>query len=111
MRAWIERSWLDRLRAAGLWRYELPAEAFESLSDAGMHVARRAVAPIARTRLEDLPAALAAAGVEPEVVDSLLPLKPLWQTSLHTSGIRLRNAVGWGASGDILPPASGATPG
>jgi hypothetical protein len=28
-------------------------------------------------------------------MDNLLPLKGLWNTSLHASGIRLRNAAGW----------------
>jgi len=96
MRAWIERGWAARLAAAGLWRYQLPPEAFESLGDAGMHVARCAVAPIGCEAIGDLPAALAAADVALELVDSLVPLKPLWQTTLHVSGIRLRNAAGWG---------------
>lgn len=94
MRAWIERGWMARLSAARLWRYELPADALESLSDAGMHVARRAVTPLAREPIDNLPAALAAAGVTLESVDSLAPLKPLWRTTLHVSGIRLRNAAG-----------------
>lgn len=97
MRAWIERGWADRLAAARLWRYEFSADGFESSGDAGMHVARRAVRPIARERIGDLDAVLTAADVVLETVDSLMPLKPLWQTSLHVSGIRLRNAKGWTA--------------
>ncbi|MGO7421998.1 DUF6886 family protein, partial [Rhizobium ruizarguesonis] len=34
-------------------------------------------------------------GVELRVVDTLTPLKGLWGTSLHVSGIRLRNAGDW----------------
>ena len=28
-------------------------------------------------------------------METLTPLRGLWETTLHTSGIRLRNAVGW----------------
>lgn len=34
-------------------------------------------------------------GVELRVVDSLRPLKGLWTTGLHVSGIRLRYARDW----------------
>jgi hypothetical protein len=29
------------------------------------------------------------------MLDDLTPLKEVWQSSLHASGIRLRNARGW----------------
>lgn len=29
------------------------------------------------------------------MMDSLIPLKGVWDISLHASGIRLRNAAGW----------------
>jgi hypothetical protein len=93
--AYIERSWLERFAAAVLYRYELPPEPFESLDDAGMHVSRVPVTPVACTRLSDLPAGFAPRNVDLRVVDSLTPLRGLWNTSLHTSGIRLRNAAGW----------------
>ena len=93
--AHIEWAWLERLRTGTLWRYELPAEAFEDLDDAGMWVSRRAVEPIGVERVGDLPVALWADGVELRVMESLRPLKGVWATSLHASGVRLRNAVGW----------------
>lgn len=93
--AHIEWAWLERLRTARLHRYELPAAAFEDLEDAGMWVSRQAVTPLARETLDDLPAALAAAGVELRVMPTLTPLRDVWSTSLHASGIRLRNAAGW----------------
>ena len=95
MIAHIEAAWLDRLSTGHIHRYELPAAAFESLADAGMWVAREPVTPLAMETLTDLPAELAAQGVELRVMDSLLPLKEVWSASLHASGIRLRNAQGW----------------
>src|SRR5262245_53732115 len=95
MIAFMERSWLDRLRSCCLYRYELPSGPFESLEDAGMWVSKKAVRPISRDPIVDLPAALEAQDVELRVLDSLLGLKDVWRTSLHASGIRLRNALGW----------------
>lgn len=95
MIAHIEWAWFERFRAGRLYRYELPAAAFEDLHDAGMWVSRRAVEPIAVEVIDDLPAALAAANVELRLMHSLVPLKGVWDTSLHASGIRLRNAAGW----------------
>ncbi|WP_312163224.1 DUF6886 family protein [Phenylobacterium sp.] len=95
MLAHVERGWAQALHAARLYRYELPPEAFESLDDAGMWVSRQAVTPSAVDEIADLPAALAACGVELRVVGSLTPLRGVWESSLHASGVRLRNAVGW----------------
>lgn len=97
MIAYVETAWLGRLQAATLYRYALPAEAFEDLADAGMWVSRRAVTPQGVETLRDLPAALAGANVELRALDSLIPLRDVWSTSLHASGIRLRNAEGWAA--------------
>ncbi len=93
--AHIEWDWFERFRAARLTRYELPATPFESLHDIGIWVSREAVEPIAVEAVGDLPAAMAAAGVELRVMPSLRPLKGVWDTSLHASGIRLRNARDW----------------
>lgn len=101
--AHIEWAWFERLRTGRLYRYELPVEAFEDLGDAGMWVCRQAVTPLAVELLDDLPAALAAAGVELRVMRSLAPLKDVWSTSLHASGIRLRNATGWAEAGAPMP--------
>jgi hypothetical protein len=105
MIAHIEAAWLDRLSTGHIHRYEVPANAFESLADAGMWVAREAVTPLAMETLTHLPAELAAQGVELRVLDSLLPLKDVWSTSLHVSGIRLRNAQGWLAAQQPLRAA------
>jgi hypothetical protein len=93
--AYVEARWLAALNAARLYRYELPVKSFESLDDAGMWVAREAVTPLAMEKLSDLPGALAACGVDLRVVESLTPLRGVWETTLHASGIRLRNAAGW----------------
>lgn len=95
MIAHIEAAWLERLSRATLTRYEFPASAFESLDDAGMWVAREAVSPIAVNEISDLPGALREAGVELRVMETLTPLREVWSSSLHASGIRLRNAAGW----------------
>ncbi len=96
MIAYVERSWLGRLNAAIIYRYELPPGGFESLDDAGMWVAGDAVRPTNVTALADLPAELKARNMELRALDSLVPLKGIWGTTLHASGIRLRNAEGWG---------------
>ena len=93
--AHIERRWLERVEREALERYELPAESFESLDDAGMCVSRSAVEPLARKTFRDLPAALRAQGVELRVLEALTPLKEAWSSSLHVSGLRLRNAQNW----------------
>lgn len=93
--AYIEARWLERLDHASLTRYELPRDHFVDNNDAGMWVSRAVVVPREVTHLTDLRAELTACRTELRVVDSLLPLKPVWQSSMHASGIRLRNAVGW----------------
>ena len=95
MVAFLERSWLDRFRSARLFRYRLPAESFESLADAGMWVSRRAVVPTETAVVDDLPAALAGEDTELRIVDNLAELRPVLASSLHVSGIRLRNSESW----------------
>lgn len=101
--AHIEWRWFERVRAGRLYRYELPADAFESLDDAGMWVSREAVTPVAMEVIDDLPAALAALDVELRIMPTLAPLKDVWSTTLHASGIRLRNATGWAEAGAPTP--------
>lgn len=93
--AFVERAWLDRLEAALVYRYEMPATAFQDVGDVGMWVSSQAVTPSGVEPLSSLPGELEARNVELRVVDSLVPLKGLWRTSLHASGIRLRNAQEW----------------
>lgn len=95
MAAYIEREWIERLRAGVLYRYELPIDAFESLDDAGMWVARETVEPVAMEVLTDLWSALRAADVALQAVDELEAFRPLWESTMHASGIRLRNARTW----------------
>lgn len=95
MLAYIEAAWLERLSRAQLYRYEFSEAGFGDLQDAGMWVRRTAVRPIDMERLDRLPDHLKSLGVELRVLDSLVPLKDVWTSSLHASGIRLRNAKGW----------------
>lgn len=95
MVAHIECGWFERFSSARLYRYEFAPKAFESLDDAGMWIARSAVSPIGVERIDDLAAALRECDVELRVMPSLVSLKDLWSTSLHVSGIRLRNARDW----------------
>lgn len=93
--AYMEWDWLQRLREATLYRYALPSAPFEDLEDAGMWVAREPVTPLACETLRDLPAALREAGVELRLTETLTHLRPVWDTTLHASGIRLRHAKDW----------------
>lgn len=93
--AYVEWAWFERLRTATLFRYALPPDAFESLDDAGMWISRTAVRPTGLDTLTDLPAALRGQGVELRVTERLTHLRGLWDTTLHASGVRLRNAQDW----------------
>jgi hypothetical protein len=105
MIAHIEWAWLDRLRSEPLHRYELPAASFEDLKDAGMWISRSAVTPGRVETLTDLAAELCAQQVELRVMESLVPLRDVWKTSLHASGIRLRHAQGWESATKAEKPA------
>lgn len=93
--AYAEWAWFARLRSTTLYRYRLPSSTFSDLEDSGMWVSHESVVPIAVDAVADLPAALGACGVELRLAPSLLPLRGVWATTLHASGIRLRNATGW----------------
>lgn len=93
--AFVEATWIGRLRAAGIHRYELPAATFRSIEDAGMWVSEAPVVPLGCVALTRLDGELARRGVDLRVVDSLAPLAALWDSSLHVSGIRLRNSLSW----------------
>ncbi len=93
--AHVETAWQARLESAVLYRYRLPAAGFEVVGDVGMWVCRRPVRPLARETLSNLPGHLAANGVLLRVMADLTPLKGVWDSSLHASGIRLKNARGW----------------
>lgn len=95
MVAHIEWEWFRRVRDQTLYRYELPADLFQHIEDGWMWVSKETVTPLGVERIDDLLGALRQVNVELRVMDSLLPLRQLWETSLHVSGIRLRNAAGW----------------
>lgn len=97
--AYIEQAWAERMAAASIYRYELPADTFEGVRDVGMWVSRSRVAPTRTDRLTDLPARLVEQNVELRIVGSLTPLKGAWNSTVHASGIRLRNAIDWGPPG------------
>ncbi|MEZ4502081.1 MAG: hypothetical protein R3C39_05615 [Dehalococcoidia bacterium] len=97
MLAHIEWDWLERVRSASLYRYAFDEAPFEDLHDAGMHVSRETLEPVGVEAVGPLLEAQRAAGVELRVMESLTPLRGVWDTSLHASGIRLRNAKGWNA--------------
>lgn len=102
--ACVEWDWLDRLHTTPLTRYHLPPDTFEDLHDAGMWVSRETVRPTRVEPVGDLVEALRQDGVELRLMRRLTPLRGLWDTSLHASGIRLRNAQDWGANAGSVPP-------
>jgi len=93
--AYVEAAWMERLRDATIHRYDLPPEVFEDVQDTGMWVSRAAVRPLQVEALGALDARLSAAGVEVRALGQLALLRPVWSSTLHASGIRLRNAAGW----------------
>ena len=95
MLAFIEACWLPTLESAEIHRYEFGPDDFVALDDAGMWVSRSSVEPLACTRLSNLPRLLRTSEVELRAMAELTPLRDVWSTSLHASGIRLRNARGW----------------
>lgn len=98
MIAYVEQAWLASIRATTLYRYELPSASFEPLEqDDWMWVSQVAVTPLQVEPVGDLLAALAERATCLRVVESLAPLRDAWSTSLHVSGIRLRNARDWPA--------------
>lgn len=90
----IEQAWLDRVRHARLWLYELPADTFTLVDDtAGYHVSREAVTPRAVMEISDVLGALCARDVELRIVPSLWPLRDaVFQSTLAFSFIRMRHA-------------------
>jgi hypothetical protein len=95
--AHIEEAWLDRLKTTPIYRYTFGPGPFEHIGEIGTWVSRTAVRPISVVPVGDLLSALETAGVELRVMPDLLPLKGVWESGLHASGIRLRNAQRWNA--------------
>lgn len=95
MVAFVEREWSASVSRGAIHRYQLPPEKFRSLDDAGMWVSASTVDPLAVELIGDLPAALQAQDVDLRAVDDLGALRGIWSSTLHASGIRLRNARTW----------------
>jgi hypothetical protein len=92
----VEWSWRERIESQTLYRYELPLDAFQPLSgDEWMWVSKVPVEPIRRDAITNLLEALRMQHVELRFLERLTPLRDVWSTSLHASGIRLRNAQDW----------------
>ena len=97
--ACIEQAWVSRFNSGKIYRYELPLNGFEHTGEVGMWVSRTDVIPTSLSVISNLAAELASRNIILRVMERLTPLKSIWQTSLHASGIRLRNAQDWGKPG------------
>jgi hypothetical protein len=65
----FEAAWLERVRSCVLQIYELPPSGFaQELADAGYWISRQAVEPIGVEVVDDVLAALAAAGAEVRIL-------------------------------------------
>lgn len=93
--AYVEEAWAERIAGGTIQRYRMPPGTFEPAGDPGAWVSRHAIVPECRDTLRNLPAAMAAAGLELRILPRLKPLAPVWTSTLHASGIRLRNAQDW----------------
>lgn len=93
--AYVEEAWADRIATWTIQRYRMPPETFEPAGDPGTWVSPHPVVPDTRDALHDLPVAMAAVGLELRILPRLTPLAPIWRSSLHASGIRLRHAQDW----------------
>jgi hypothetical protein len=94
----VESQWIERITRAELFRYEMSESSFEAMdADAGHYISRQPVRPVRMDVMTDLVGAILRAGVELRIVDRLGPMwRRVHQTStLHFSGTRLRNAVGY----------------
>lgn len=104
----VEANWIDRIRRAVLYRYEMPPATFTPrLDDSGHYVSRETVVPLRVEPMGDLLGAILGEGVELRVVDRL---GPIWrrihrESTLHFSGTRLRNALGYPSELGVDEPA------
>lgn len=91
----IETEWLERVRTAVLYRYELPTASF-ALEDAtaGYWTSANAVTPLRVDRIADAPERIAEAGARMMVLHSLWALHDeVIASGLDFSMIRMRNAA------------------
>lgn len=109
--ACIEWAWLERLRSTPLYRYEMDPARFRPLEDdAWMLVSREPETPLTVEPVGDLMEALAREKVELRLMPGLAPLFGAWESSIHFSGIRLRNAVDWPEVGNPSAPGVSCRP-
>jgi hypothetical protein len=92
MVAYVEERWLPAMHSCELYRYRFEPASFESIHDHGTHVSTSMATPMGVEAVADLEAAIAAAGVELRALERLQPVAEAWFSSVHYSGIRLRNA-------------------
>jgi hypothetical protein len=90
-----ETAWLERVRAAKIFLYELPLEHFDRLDfSAGYWVSRKSALPIAVRYVDDCLSEIAKCGVELRVVESLWPIRDqILESTLSFSLIRMHNAA------------------
>jgi len=98
MIAHVEWTWFERIRRGKLYRYEFPPQSFRATSDDWMWVSREVVTPLNVEVIDNLLGCLQEQRVELRIMESLVPLRDVWQTTLHASGIRLRNAQDWSSA-------------
>jgi hypothetical protein len=96
----VEAAWLRRMCETPLYRYVMPSASFiERADDSGHFVSSSSVVPDRVEPVGDLFATILSAGVELRFAERL---GPLWQrvstrSTLHFSGTRLKNALGYPA--------------
>jgi hypothetical protein len=95
MIAHVEWRWLERIERQTLFRYEFAPDHFERTADTWMWVSQTPVRPTSSERIDDLLGALRRANVELRIMNDLTSLRDAWSTTMHASGIRLRNARDW----------------
>jgi hypothetical protein len=93
----IESGWLKKMRDTPLFAYTFDATPFVSYTheSPGTHLAMETVVPLSVASVGDLLEKITEAGWELRMMPRLKPLwEPLIASTLHFSGIRLRNALG-----------------
>jgi hypothetical protein len=95
MIAHVEWQWLERIEKQTLFRYEFAPDQFERTEDSWMWVSNAVARPTQVDRIDDLLDALRRANVELRIMSEFSPLREAWSTTMHVSGIRLRNASNW----------------
>ena len=98
----IEWEWLERMRSAALYRYTFDSTPFRRLdgenASPGTWLSEQTVVPRGVEAVGDLLDALREADVELRLMSSLTALRGAWDSTLHASGVRLRNARDWPAA-------------